>query len=153
MEKNTIQTEKYKEWPVNVHERPEYNAETKTIETFDYTIREIQKKLPAPKKPKLETVIAKKKTKKKYGTIKRRNSRVVIEKKIPLESVRALVNETTSLLKEFFEESRKCHKILNPNPQKFSLNDKLEVLTSQVTLYAVVNGIDFNDVLKDVLQS
>ncbi|VEN51828.1 unnamed protein product [Callosobruchus maculatus] len=42
-----------KEWPINVHERPEYNYLTQKVESFDFTIREIQKKAP-PKNPDLK---------------------------------------------------------------------------------------------------
>lgn len=69
---------------------------------------------------------------------------------MPLDSVKELVNETTILLKEFFERSKESKKLLNPVSEKFSLNDKLEVLKTQVTLFAAVNEIDFSDVFNDV---
>lgn len=149
-ERKLPQLDKYKEWPVNVHERPEYNAETKTIETFDYTIRDIQKKVTLSKKPRLETVIVKKKSKKKYGSTKRRTNRVCVERKTSLDSVKRSVNETTTLLKEFFESSRESKTLLNCESENFSLDDKLEILKNQVTLYAAVNQIELNSVLQDV---
>lgn len=69
---------------------------------------------------------------------------------MPLDSVKELVNETTILLKEFFERTKESQKLLNPVSEKFNLNDKLEVLKTQVTLFAAVNDIDFSDKLKDI---
>lgn len=100
------------------------------------------------KKPRLETVIVKK-SKKKY-TSRKRNNRVSVEQKVPLESVKTTIDETTILLKEFFERSKESQNLLNRDSAKFSLNDKLEVLKNQVTLYAVVNDIDLNEVLTDI---
>lgn len=54
-------------------------------------------------------------------------------------------------MKVFFEQRYECITLLNANEQKFSAHEKLNVLKSQVTLYAAVNEININDILDDVL--
>lgn len=142
-------TETFKEWPVNAHERPEYNTETKTIEAFDYTIREIQKKAPN-KKPRLETVPVRRKSKKKYFTRKRK-PRVIETKKIPIAELKPLVNSTTALLKEFFQNSKESRELVKSectNVEKCNPENRLEVFKHQIILFSIVNDIDQGEVMK-----
>lgn len=147
--KPTLPTETLKQWPVNAHERPEYNSETKKIEAFDYTIREIQKKAPN-KKPRLETVPVRRKSKKKYFTRKRK-SRVVEVKKIPITELKPLVNSTTQMLRDFFKSCKEAKDIIKREDiytEKCSLENKLEIFKNQIILFSLVNEMDQKEVEK-----
>lgn len=99
----------------------------------------------------METAVAKKKPKKKYGSVRRRNARTSpVEKRVPVDDLKTAVNLTTILLKDFFERTKESKQLLPSEPVKFRLEDKLQVLTNQVTLYAAVNDLDLTDVLKDI---
>ncbi|KAJ8963573.1 hypothetical protein NQ314_005547 [Rhamnusium bicolor] len=140
--------ENLKQWPVNVHDRPEYNTLTKKIETFDYTIREIQKK--ATKKPRIETVPIRRKSKKKYFT-KKRKPRLVEVKKIPIEELKTLVNATTALLRDFFISTKESRALTNADIRKSEIcnpENHFEVLRNQTLLFSVVNGLDQSEVEK-----
>ncbi|KAJ8917533.1 hypothetical protein NQ315_005582 [Exocentrus adspersus] len=148
--KKTIEpAEVFKEWPVNAHERPVFNTETKKVEALDYTVSEVEKKTSF-KKPRWETVPVKKKSKKKYGT-RRRNPRVVVPKKIPIADLQSLVNSTTEMLKDFFvhcKESRALLRNEDRNADVCNPENSLEIFKTQVILFSLVNDLDQNEVLK-----
>nr|CAH7757703.1 unnamed protein product [Callosobruchus chinensis] len=130
-----------KEWPINVHERPEYNIVTQKIESFDYTIREIQKKVP-PKKPRLETVPVRRKSKKKYLSRKKKQ-KVVTEKRTPLNDLQPLVNSTSEMLKNFYGSLEENKHVINRD--KDNLRERTELLRNQAVLYSLVNDKQESD--------
>lgn len=107
-----------KEWPINVHERPEYNATTNEIEKFDYSIREISK-LYTPKTESKSTAPKRARKVKRYGPPKRRR-RALIEKRVPLRELRACVTETTSLVRHVAGKLE-----LNSDLERFVLNQSI----------------------------
>nr|CAI5838226.1 unnamed protein product [Callosobruchus analis] len=133
-----------KEWPINVHERPEYNYLTQKVESFDFTIREIQKKVP-PKKPRLETVPIRRKSNKKYLSGKKKQ-KVVIEKRTPLEDLRPLVNSTSEMLRNFYTSLAENKNVINRD--RDNLRERAELLRNQAMLYSLVNDIQESEALK-----
>ncbi|KAJ8952482.1 hypothetical protein NQ318_003277 [Aromia moschata] len=98
---------KIKQWPVNAHERPKYNAETKKIEAFDYNVRENGNKKPAAKKPRLETVVVRRKSNKKYVFTRQRKPAVVPVQKFYASELKPLVDSTTEMLRNFFVSKKR----------------------------------------------
>ncbi|KAJ8976213.1 hypothetical protein NQ317_008094 [Molorchus minor] len=140
--KTSTTNENFKQWPVNAHERPEYNTETKQIEAFDYTIREIQKKAPIRKKPRLETVP-------RYCARKRK-PRVLEIKKAPVADLKEVVDSTTEFLLQYFKNRKEIEKLEHPVALKSVLTTEkcLEIFKYQALLYSIVNDIDEEVVLE-----
>ncbi|CAG9855946.1 unnamed protein product [Phyllotreta striolata] len=137
-----------KEWPVNVHERPEYNPVTNNIESFDYTIREIQETASVFKKPKTDAVVPKKPIKKKPVAVRRRTRTPKETKKSPIEELKPLVNTTTDMLKDYFVNSKKHKDLVSTKSDICSFENKLEILKNQAFLFAIVNNLDENEVME-----
>ncbi|XP_050302669.1 uncharacterized protein LOC126740610 isoform X2 [Anthonomus grandis grandis] len=99
----------FKEWPLNVYERPEYCEDTGRIEPFDYSIRNIENKQVKKRSVScLETCPKEKpKPKKKYVYRKRRSKVKKTIDKVPLDdSLRELVKTTYDMLNEFNQEKK-----------------------------------------------
>ncbi|CAH2017077.1 unnamed protein product [Acanthoscelides obtectus] len=135
-----------KEWPIDVHERPEYNYKTQQIESFDFTIREIQKKVP-PKKPRLETVPIRRKSNKKYLSRKKK-PKAVVEKKTPLKDLQPLVKSTNALLRDFFRSLRDDRHLIKRD--KNNLHERVQILRNQAMLSSLVNGDQVDEALKNL---
>ncbi|KAG5894048.1 hypothetical protein JTB14_037892 [Gonioctena quinquepunctata] len=143
--KCSYSTELPKEWPVNVHERPEYNPVTKKIESLDYTIRDIQNN-SAAKRAKVASNLARKKPKRKV--VRKSKSRVEPEvEKVPIETLKPLVNSTTDMLKNYFVISKKHKDLTNFESNICTFENKLEILKNQALLFSVVNNLDQNEVV------
>lgn len=90
------------------------------------------------------------KSKKKYFTRKRK-PRVIEAKKIPIAELKPLVNSTTELLKEFFENCKESKELLKSectDGGKCNAENKLEVFKNQIILYSIVNDMDQDEVMK-----
>ncbi|XP_066260637.1 uncharacterized protein [Euwallacea similis] len=124
-----------KEWPINVFERPEYNPLTNKIQPFDYTIREIQNK-QVKKKPRVETCIKPKKSKKKYFTRIRRPKANKPVEKVPVQQLSDLVTTTFHMVGGFLRDNRE-------NLQGGSKSNFNILIGNQAILMALVNG-DFD---------
>nr|XP_023020764.1 uncharacterized protein LOC111509284 [Leptinotarsa decemlineata] len=149
--KSTASSQLPKEWPVNVHERPEYNSATNTIEPLDYTIRDIQRKTAA-KKIKIDASVVQKKGKKK-AIKRRRKPRAVPEvEKVPLETLKPLVNSTTDMLKDFFIKSKQHKDLTNFTSDICTFENKVAILRNQALLFSVVNNLDQNEVVEKFKQ-
>ncbi|CAH2012147.1 unnamed protein product [Acanthoscelides obtectus] len=144
--KNCDNLELPKEWPIDVHERPEYNYKTQQIESFDFTIREIQKKVP-PKKPRLETVPIRRKSNKKYLSRKKK-PKAVVEKKTPLKDLQPLVKSTNALLRDFFRSLRDDRHLIKRD--KNNLHERVQILRNQAMLSSLVNGDQVDEALKNL---
>lgn len=103
--------ETYKRWPVNVHDRPEYNSETQKIEPLDYTLREIQKNITYSSKKLPPTTNQNRKAKKKnYFARRRHKENVREERKYPIAELTKLIMSTTEALKSFVLELKDVEK-------------------------------------------
>ncbi|CAH0557188.1 unnamed protein product [Brassicogethes aeneus] len=144
IKKQQVAVENYKQWPINVHERPEFNEETKKIERFDYTIRKIKETLPN-KKPKL-VKIPKPAKKKRYFLRRRRLPKIVIEKKVPIKDLSGLVDSTFDLVKGFLKESEECKRLVSKSKSNADVIDiekeKLVLLKNQALLNSIVNAVE-----------
>ncbi|XP_057663963.1 uncharacterized protein LOC130898583 isoform X2 [Diorhabda carinulata] len=133
-----------KEWPVNVHERPEYNATTKKIEPFDYTIRDIQKTATITTKLKEKEVIVRKNPKRKPTTRRKPKPTIAPEpprETVPISELKSVINSTTEMLKNYFFNSKK-HQDLISKSSVCTLENKVKVLRNQAFLFAIVNNLD-----------
>ncbi|XP_072389242.1 uncharacterized protein [Diabrotica undecimpunctata] len=143
-----------KEWPVNVHERPEYNPETKKIEAFDYTIREIQnisgtsEPSEMPKKTKKDQTAARNGTKKKPRARRSRKpaSPVAARETVSLDPLKPLINSTTDMLKQYFISTRESQDIIKTESPLCTFENKVEILRNQAFLFAIVNNLDEREV-------
>uniref|UniRef100_A0A6P7FXT7 Uncharacterized protein LOC114335268 isoform X1 n=1 Tax=Diabrotica virgifera virgifera TaxID=50390 RepID=A0A6P7FXT7_DIAVI len=147
-----------KEWPVNVHERPEYNPETKKIEAFDYTIREIQntsgnsEPSEMPKKTKKDQAPARNGARKKPRVRRSRKqaspwaSPVAVRETVSLDPLKPLINSTTDMLKQYFISTRENQDIIKTISPLCTFENKVEILRNQAFLFAIVNNLDEREV-------
>lgn len=148
-----------KKWPTSgLHERPEYNTETKKIEKFDYTIREIQSKVTPVKKAPLN---AKKNQKlvrkpKKYTVKRRRKAKTVAVEKVQYSDLKDLIEKNLELVGNFIKNvsssfRQKTHRCLSLEEEKENLNSEdkhakcmnnfNELLMNQCHFYSYLNNV------------